>query len=84
MLQFDAELCCIASNVVRKVRRYIHLFVASELVSDAEGYISESTHTASTIQTRRIPRLIKDLLKGAQATCERPGPIAFSLSQGCA
>jgi len=31
MLQFRVELCCIESNVAHKVRRYIHLFVASEL-----------------------------------------------------
>ncbi len=53
MLQFRVELCCIESNVAHKVRRYIHLFVASELVSDIEGYISERTHTASMIQTCR-------------------------------
>ncbi len=36
MLQFHVELCCVESNVVHKVRRYIQLFVASELVSDVE------------------------------------------------
>ncbi len=36
MLQFHVELCCIESNVAHKVRRYINLFVASELVSDVE------------------------------------------------
>ena len=33
------ELCCIESNVAHKVQRYIHLFVASELVSDVLGFI---------------------------------------------
>jgi len=68
MLQFHAELCCIESNVAHlsacdhaqagKVRRYIHLFVASELVSDVEGVIPESTYAAGTnnklIRLRRI------------------------------
>jgi len=58
MLQFDVEFCCIGSNVAHKVRRYIHLFVASELVSDVEGFISKGTHVASTnnrlIRLRRI------------------------------
>jgi hypothetical protein len=48
MLQFRVELCYIESNVAHKVRRYIHLFVASEPVSDVEGFIPESTHVAST------------------------------------
>ena len=47
MLQFHVEPCCIESNVAHKVRRYINLFVASELVSDVEGVIPESTHVAS-------------------------------------
>ena len=51
-------LCSIGSNVAHKVRRYIQLFVASELVSDVEGSISERTHVASTnnklIRLRRI------------------------------
>jgi len=37
MPQFDVALCCTIDNVAHKVRRYIHLFVASELVSDVEG-----------------------------------------------
>ena len=41
-------LCSIGSNVAHKVRRYIHLFVASELVSDVGGGIPESTYVAST------------------------------------
>jgi hypothetical protein len=63
MLQFDVELCCSESNPggcsnsytgyytlqAYKVRRCIHLFVASELVSDIEGYISERTHTAGNV-----------------------------------
>ena len=36
MLQFDVPRCCTSDNVAHKVRRYIHLFVASELVSDVE------------------------------------------------
>jgi len=39
MLQFDVALCLIARNVAHKVRRYSHLFVASELVSDVAGGI---------------------------------------------
>jgi hypothetical protein len=41
MLQFHVALCCVERNVAHKVRRYIHLFVASELVSDVEGYPAE-------------------------------------------
>jgi len=48
MLQFHVEFCCIESNVAHKVRRYIHLFVASELVSDVLGFILAKTHVAST------------------------------------
>ena len=58
MLQFNVELCRIGSNVAHKVRRYIHLFVASELVSDVEGFIPERTHVTNTdnklIRLRRI------------------------------
>jgi len=82
MLQFIGH-CCIESNPggcsnsytgyytlqAYKVQRYIKLFV--ELVSDVEGFISERTHTASTIQTLRIPRLTRDHLGSAQATWER-------------
>jgi len=58
MLRFHVELCCIESNVAHKVRRYIHFFVASELVSEVEGFILAKTHVASTnnklIRLRRI------------------------------
>ncbi len=58
MLQFHVEFCCIESNVAHKVRRYIHLFVASELVSDVLAFILARTHVASTndrlIRLRRI------------------------------
>jgi hypothetical protein len=58
MLRFDVELYHIVSNVTHRVRCYIHLFVASELVSDVEGFIPTRTHTASTnkrlIRLRRI------------------------------
>ena len=51
-------LCSIGSNVAHKVRRYIQLFVASELVSDVERSIPERTHLATTnnklIRLRRI------------------------------
>ena len=48
MLQFYVELCCSESNVVHKVRRYVPLFVASELVSDVLAFIHAKTHIAST------------------------------------
>jgi len=35
--EFDVPRCRIESNVAHKVRRYIRLFVASELISDVEG-----------------------------------------------
>jgi len=41
MLQFDVALCRIRDNVAHKVRRYIHFFVASELVSDVEKVLLE-------------------------------------------
>gem|GEM_PF-4321486 len=34
---FDAPLRCTIDNVAHEVRRYIHLFVASELASDDKG-----------------------------------------------
>ena len=37
MLQFDVALCRAKDNVAHKVRRYSHLFVASEFISDVEG-----------------------------------------------
>ncbi|MCK4598275.1 hypothetical protein KAU37_00395 [Candidatus Bipolaricaulota bacterium] len=59
MLQFDVALCRARDNVAHKVRRYIHFFVASELVSDVEGFILKRTHAANTnnrlIRLRRIP-----------------------------
>jgi len=62
MLQFDVALCCIRDNVARKVRRYIHLFVASELVSDVLAFILARTHVASTnnklIRLQRIPAFL--------------------------
>ncbi len=45
MLQFYVELCCIESNVAYRVRHYIHLFVALELVSDVLRFILGRTHT---------------------------------------
>jgi hypothetical protein len=48
MLRFNVELCRIGSNVVHKVRRYIHFFVASESISDVEGFIPEGTYVVST------------------------------------
>jgi len=61
MLQLDVELCCVGTNLggvvdsertyytfqAHRVRRYIHFFVASELVSDVEGLIPKRTHVAS-------------------------------------
>ena len=38
MPQFDLPLCRIGRNVAHRVRRYICLFVASELVSDVESF----------------------------------------------
>jgi len=59
MLQFDVALCRARDNVAHKVRRYIHFFVASELVSDVEGFILKRTHVVSTnnnqVRLRRIP-----------------------------
>jgi len=71
MLQFHAELCCTESNVAHKVRRYIHLFVASELVSDVEGFIPERTHVASTnnklIRLRRISTFLPPASRGVSS-----------------
>jgi hypothetical protein len=65
MLQFHVEHCCIESNVAHKVRRYIHLFVASELVSDVEGFSPESTHVASTNNKLMCLRRISAFLSPA-------------------
>ncbi len=58
MLQFDVALCRIRDNVAHKVRRYIHFFVASELVSDVERFVPDRVHVAHTnnnqIRLRRI------------------------------
>ena len=69
MLQCHVEFCCIESNVAYlsasswtqqadKVQRYIHLFVASEHISDVEWFIPERPHADSTnkklIHFRRI------------------------------
>ncbi len=58
MLQFDVALCCARDNVAHKVRRYIHLFVASELVSDVERFVPDRVRVARTnnnqVRLRRI------------------------------
>ena len=58
MLQFDVALCRARDNVAHlsalpmrqagKVRRYIHFFVASELVSDVERFVPDRVHVART------------------------------------
>jgi hypothetical protein len=56
MLQFHVELCCGGNNVAHKVRRYIHFFVASELVSDVLGfYPCENSCNKYEQQARRCP-----------------------------
>ncbi len=47
MLRFHLESCS-ENTVAHKVRRYIYLFVAPELISDVLGCILAKTHTAST------------------------------------
>ena len=44
MLQLDVALCRTRDNVAHKVRRYIHFFVASELVSDVERFVPDRVH----------------------------------------
>ena len=76
MLQFHAELCCIESNVAHlsacdhaqagKVRRYIQLFVASELASDVEELILAKTPLASTSNKLIRLRQISAFLPTAQ------------------
>jgi|GEM_PF-2023785 len=44
MLQLDVALCHTRDNVAHKVRRYIHFFVASELVSDVERFVPDRVH----------------------------------------
>ncbi len=62
MLQFNAGFYRIGSNVAHKVRRYIQLFVASELVSDVEWFPLTRTPVTRTnnkpIRLRRIPALL--------------------------
>jgi len=68
MLQFDVALCRARDNVAHlsaswtrqagKVRRYIHLFVASEHLSDVERFVPDRVHVARTnnnqVRLRRI------------------------------
>jgi len=58
MLQLDVPLYRIGCNAAYKVRRYGHLLVTSELISDVEGFILKRAHEASTnnkrIRLRRI------------------------------
>ncbi len=46
MVQFDVLLYHTQGNVAHKVRRYGHLFVASELTSDVEGVILDVKGTS--------------------------------------
>jgi len=48
MLQFDVALCRARDNVAHKVRRYIHLFVASKHLSDVERFVPDRVHVART------------------------------------
>ncbi len=50
MLQFHVELCCIESNVAHKVRRYIHLFVASEGVINTKRSITPPKELACPVE----------------------------------
>jgi hypothetical protein len=52
MLQFDVPLCEIGSNLTHKVQRYIHLCVASELVSDVGRLIPDRVCVTRTNTSR--------------------------------
>ena len=75
MLQFNVGGCRIGSNVAHKVRRYIQLFVASELVSDVGRLLLTRTRV---IRTNNKPiRLgrISALLTLASCEVSRGGPL---------
>jgi len=72
MLQFDVEPYRIVSDVAHKPRYYIHLFVASGLISNVLGFVLVGAHTASTnkrlIRLRRmstfLPPASRDVSRG--------------------
>ena len=71
MVPFYLGLCRIGINVAHKVRRYAHLFVALELVSDVEGVILKRIHVASRnnelIRLRRISAFLFSIGFGVQS-----------------
>jgi len=79
MLQFDVALCRARDNVAHKVRRYIQLFVASEHLSDVEGFVPDRVHVSSYEQqpdspsaNLRFPHL--ELALGYKAEALYDGP----------
>jgi len=75
MLQFNVGFCRIGSNVAHKVRRYIQLFVASELVSDVEWFPLTRARVARTNNKPIRLRRISALLALASCGVSRGGPL---------
>jgi len=75
MLQFDVGVCRIGSNVAHKVRRYIQLFVASELVSDVGRLPLTRARVTSTNNKPICLQRISALLTLASCGVSRGGPL---------
>jgi len=86
MLQFDVALCRTRDNVAHKVRRYIHFFVASELVSDVERFVANRVHVARTnnkqVRLRRISAFLPEAsFRVPEALCESISTRAYFISE---
>ncbi len=75
MLQFNVGVCRIGSNVAHKVRRYIQLFVASELASDVGRFPLTRTRVTRTNNQPIRLRRISALLTLASCGVSRGGPL---------
>jgi len=85
MLQFDVALCRARDNVAHlsalvtrqagKVRRYIHFFVASELVSDVERFVPDRVHVARTNNKQFRLRRISAFLPPASFRVQSGGSL---------
>jgi len=75
MLQFDVMPCRFRENVAHRLRRYIHLFVASGPVPDVEGFIPDRAHVARTNNKSIRLRRISAFLPPASCGVSSGGPL---------
>ena len=85
MLQSRVEFHCIGSNFVHlfaswtrqvgKVRRYIQLFVASELVSDVEAFTLDRVHRATMSDNLTYLRRISAFLSSVNCGLSSGGSL---------